>query len=186
MLRIVSCVFIAMATLCVSNLARAQEDYSRAGWYLGLGGVVAIPVSAEGEFTGLGARGGYRGKWGGGELHFEDLSGSETNYEWALTLEGKLYYLAGLEDLLPPLARRFQPFATAGFGALYFDNRFRTNTPRSFSRRWDFAFRAGLGLDFYLTRNIAISVDGTYVLPMSKKLNHLDYGSVGWGLLFRF
>ena len=47
MLRIVSCVFIAMATLCVSNFAYAQEDYSRAGCYLGLGAAAALSLSAD-------------------------------------------------------------------------------------------------------------------------------------------
>ncbi len=186
MLRIVSCVIVAMATLCISDLARAQEDYSRAGWYLGLGGVVAIPVDSEDEFLGLDTRGGYRGQWGGGELQFEWDEDSDVNYDWALTLNGKLYFLAGLEDVLPPVARRFQPFATAGFGILHFDRRFRTNATRSDTKNWDFAIRAGLGLDVYLTRNIAISVNGTYVLPTDKTLTGLDYGLIGWGLLYRF
>jgi len=186
MLRIVTCVFIAMATLCVSNLARAQEEYSRVGWYLGLEGVDVFPDSAEDNFRGLGVRGGYRGKWGGGELHFEDLIGSNDNYDWALTLDGKLYYLAGLEDLLPPEARRVQPFATAGFGTVYFDHNFRANSPKSGSKHWDFAIRAGSGLDVYLTRNIAVSVDWTYVRPTSTTLNNLDYHTIGWGFLYRF
>jgi opacity protein-like surface antigen len=194
MLRIVTSVFIAMATLCVSNLARAQEDYSRAGWYLGLGGVVGIPISAEDEFVGLDARGGYRGKWGGGDLHFEWAGGDDddfendfnNNYDWALTLDGKLYYLAGLEDWLHPLARRLQPFFTAGFGTVYFDHSFRANSPKSGSKHWDFAIRAGSGLDVYLTRNIAVSVDWTYVRPMSTTLNDLDYHTIGWGFLYRF
>jgi opacity protein-like surface antigen len=194
MLRVVTSVFIAMATLCVSNLARAQEDYSRAGWYLGLGGVVGIPISAEDEFVGLDARGGYRGKWGGGDLHFEWAGGDDddfendynNNYDWALTLDGKLYYLAGLEDWLHPLARRLQPFFTAGFGAVYFDHSFSANSPKSDSKHWDFAIRAGSGLDVYLTRNIAVSVDWTYVRPMSKTLNDLDYHTIGWGFLYRF
>ena len=51
---------------------------------------------------------------------------------------------------------------------------------------WDFLLRAGGGVDIYLTRNIAISLDATYAFPVSNDLNDLDYVSFGWGFLFRF
>ena len=199
MLRPVTCVFIAMATVCVSNLARAQDDFSRVGCYLGLAGTVAFPISAEdaledatglsadvSESLGVHARAGCRSGWGGAELHFEWLEGFNFKVDglkaeidgWALTLDGKLYPLWALEDKLPPLARRFQPFATVGFGYLTFDALGVGD--------WDFAARFGGGLDIYVTRNIAISVDATYVLPVSNALDGLEYVSVGWGVLFRF
>lgn len=186
MLRIVTSVFIAMATLCVSGLARAQEDYSRAGWYLGLGGVFAIQANADDEFLGLDERGGYRSKWGGGELHFEWDEGADDNYDWALTLDGKFYFLAGFKDQMSLVEERIQPFATVGFGAMHFDHSFPANSTKSGFKRWDFAVRAGSGLDVYVTRNIAIRADWTYVRPTSNSLNHLDYHSIGWGLLYRF
>ena len=203
MLRIVTvtCVFIAMAAVSVSKPARAQDDFSRTGCYLGLAGTAAFPSSAESkleaatgssadvsESLGLHARAGCRNGWGGGELHFEWLEGFDVKVDgvnegkidgWSLTLDGKLYPLWALEDKLPPLARRFQPFATVGFGYLTFD------APRGLGD-WDFAARFGGGLDIYVTRNIAISVDATYVLPVSNALDGLEYVSVGWGVLFRF
>jgi hypothetical protein len=193
-----------MATVCVSNLARAQDDFSREGCYLGLAGTAAFPVGAEdaledvtglsadiSESLGLHARAGCRGGWGGGELHYEWLEGFDVKIDglkakidgWALTLDGKVYPLWLLEDKLSPLARRFQPFATVGFGYLTFDGDIRGGP--SFDE-WDFAARFGGGLDVYVTRNIAISVDTTYVLPVSDSLDDLDYVSVGWGVLFRF
>ena len=88
MLRSAACAFMAIALVCVSSLARAQEDYSRVGCYLGLAGTVAFLLSAEDalervtglsadvdESLGLHARGGCRGKWAGGEVHFEWLEG---------------------------------------------------------------------------------------------------------------
>jgi hypothetical protein len=202
MLRPVTCVFIAVATVCVSNLARAQDDFSRAGCYLGAAGTIAYPLGAEDaledltgssadvdESLGIHARGGCRGKWGGGEVHFEWLEGFDVKTDgldftvdgWALTADGKLYPLAGLEDRLPLLARRFQPFATVGFGYLTFDLPSGVDIDD-----WDFAARFGGGLDVYVTRNIAISVDATYVLPVTEDLEDLDYLSVAWGVLFRF
>ncbi len=207
MLRSAACAFMAMALVCVSSLARAQEDYSRDGCYLGLAGTVAFLLSGEDllervtglnadvdESLGLHARVGCRGKWGGGEVHFEWLEGFDTKLDglaigtadgWALTFDGKLYPLAGLEGRLPPLARRFQPFATVGFGYLTLD---------VFDEEWEFAGRFGGGLDIYVTRNIVINVDATYVLPVSDFLcavpncdgDDLDYLSIGLGLLYRF
>ncbi len=208
MLRSAACAFMTMALVCFSSLARAQEDYSRDGCYLGLAGTVAFLLSGEDllerHFTGLSAdvdeslglhaRVGCRGKWGGGEVHFEWLEGFDAKLDglaigkadgWALTLDLKLYPLAGLEGRLPALARRFQPFATVGFGYLTLD---------TFDEEWDFAVRFGGGLELYVTRNVAINVDATYVLPVSDSLcavadcegDDLDYLSVGWGLLYRF
>jgi hypothetical protein len=51
---------------------------------------------------------------------------------------------------------------------------------------WAPAARFGAGLDVYVTRNIAINVDASYVRPMSTEFDDLDYLSVGWGLLYRF
>jgi hypothetical protein len=200
-----ACAFMAMTLVCVSSLALAQEDYSRMGCYLGLAGTVAFPLGSEDAFEGppgvsadvddslgLHARGGCRGKWAGGEVHFEWLDGFDVEADgldvkiggWALTVDGKLYPLAGLESKLPALARRFQPFATIGFGYLTFD--LPPLPPGVLEDDWDFAGRFGGGLDVYVTRNVVINVDATYVLPVSSPLDDLDYVSVGWGLLFRF
>ncbi len=216
MLRIVTSIFIAMATLCLSDLASAQDDYSRPGWYLGLGGAVAFTAAAErdveawldqagnlsfeiDESLGLNLRGGYRGRWAGGELHFEWIEGYDievinplgdsddyTIDGWAVTLDGKLYPLDGVQSSLPALAKRFQPFLSAGIGYLTFSSIRPQQPPRADFREWDFAIRTGGGVDVYLTNNVAISVDATYVYPVADDLDGLDYLSIGWGLLYRF
>jgi opacity protein-like surface antigen len=216
MLRIVTSIFIAMATLSISDLASAQDDYSRPGWYLGLGGVAAFTTGSErdieawlgqkgdlsfkiDESLGLNARGGYRGNWAGGELHFEWIEGYDAdainslgdadNYKidgWAVTLDGKLYPLDGLQSSLPALAKRFQPFLTGGIGYLTFTST-RPNQPQGADfREWDFAIRMGAGVEVYLTNNVAILVDATYVYPVADDLDGLDYFSIGWGFLYRF
>ena len=229
MVRTVTCVFIAMAAVCISNLARAQDDFSRLGCYLGAAGTVAFPMNYEdalkssedalkaagvgtdvsvsadvGESLGLHARVGCRAGWGGGELHFEwleefkinDLKVEVDSLEvpnakakvdgWALTLDGKLYPLWVLENRLPPLARRFQPFATVGFGYLTGTIEATVEGRHVELDDWDFAARLGGGLEVYVTRNIAINVDTTYVIPVSKALEGFNYLSVGWGVLYRF
>jgi opacity protein-like surface antigen len=216
MLRIVTSIFIAMATLSISDLASAQDDYSRPGWYLGLGGTTAFLTGTEreveawldqagdlsiqiGESLGINARAGYRGNWAGGELRFEWMEGYDVDminslgdaddYEidgWAVTLDGKLYPFDGVQDSLPELAKRFQPFLSGGIGYLTFSSTRPGQPAGADFREWDFALRAGGGVDVYLTKNVAISVDATYVYPVADDLDGLDYLSIGWGLLYRF
>ncbi len=194
-----------LAIMGVSNVAWAQDGFYRQGCYLGLGGTYAIVLDeddlessaeAEGSITdadiggesfGIHARGGCRSELVAGELHFEwledldvELDGRDANVDgWALTLDGKVYPLSWLKNQLPPLAQRFQPFATVGFGYLELDGRDGLGD-------WDFAARLGGGLDVFVTKNIAISVDTTVVLPTSDALEDFDYVSIGWGLLYLF
>lgn len=211
MLRRAACAVTAVALVCIAGLARAQEDYSRLGCYVGLAGTIAFPLNAEDFFEiqtgsnadvddslGLHARVGCRGAWVGGEVHFEWLDGigvqmadfyDEQDLDaeigvWALTIDGKLYPLAGLERKLPALARRVEPFATIGFGYMNFD--LPELPPTIDADDWDFVARFGGGLEIYVTRNIVINVDATYVLPVTSPLDDLDYISVGWGVLYRF
>jgi opacity protein-like surface antigen len=52
-------------------------------------------------------------------------------------------------------------------------------------RRVEIALRFGGGLDFYLTENIVVSAEASYLMPTGK-LNGLDYYSIGVGLQYRF
>jgi opacity protein-like surface antigen len=196
-----ACLLGAAAYAQDDGAADAPDDeFSRTGCYLGLAGAVAFSISAEdkledvtgsnadvSESLGLHARVGCRSSWIGAEIHFEwaegfdaKAAGSEFEVEgWALTLDGKLYPIGPMESRLPRWARRFQPFATIGFGGLIIEE-------PSFIDDWEFAFRLGGGLDVYVTKNVAITVDATYVLPVSVTLDDLDYVSVGWGVLLRF
>ena len=49
----------------------------------------------------------------------------------------------------------------------------------------EFAGRVGGGLDFYLTRNIALSAEVAYVIPTGR-LADLNYLTFGGQLMFRF
>jgi opacity protein-like surface antigen len=230
MLRILSCLFVAVATASVSNLAHAEEDFARSGCYLGLGGAYALSIRGEdqledeaqrifgtsnadyGDTLGLNARGGCRGSWGGGELHFDWNEGFDTtvagqDFEietWSFTLDGKIYPVQAVHALLDyfetgvgPWPNRVQPFLITGFGYQDFDNKklrdFLSRAsignnvfpPEGFED-WDFIVRLGGGLEVYATKNIAISIDATYVLPLSNDMHDLDYVTIGWGFLYRF
>jgi hypothetical protein len=47
------------------------------------------------------------------------------------------------------------------------------------------AMRAGAGIDLYLSENIVVSAETTYVLPFAN-VSDLDYLSVGVGVQYRF
>lgn len=204
------CAGAALAVLWAASSAFAQaegsadevEGYARTGVYAGLAGSVAFedfdsgltlpglagaPISvAYGDFDpslGLHARGGYRLHPNvAAEVHLEWLSG----FDGSVRIGGGAPMNATLEALafganlkLYPLRGRFQPFVTLGAGALQIEE---TGTGAD---EWDFAGRLGGGIDVYVTEQIAVSLDTTYVLP-TDLLQGYEYVSFGWGLLYRF
>lgn len=158
---------IAVLLVCASSPALAQDDFARPGCYLGLGGANAFEGSGDLDqgAPGLQVRAGCRAtEWAGFELHYEGID--DLGDRWALSVDGKLY----------PLHGRIQPFASLGFGYARLDDR---------NVSWDFAVRPGGGIDFYVTRNIAINLNTSYVRPIDDGPAG-DYISLGWGFLYRF
>jgi len=183
--------------------ARAQEeddgggeDFAREGVYLGVAGSFAIPTQLEDKLEkrygesfsvddslGFHARVGYRlSPHLAFEVHSEWLSGFEAtsssgyaDFE-VLTITGdfKVY----------PLTGRWQPYLIAGAGGLIADVKEQSGLGVSGDSN-DFAARFGIGLDYYVTRSIALVVDASYVLPV-EDVNDFDYFSLGWGLQYRF
>jgi opacity protein-like surface antigen len=186
---------------------KRPSEYARDGWYVGASiagaSYTGLAYEAEqragtltGEFVGatvdsaagLNARGGYR-------LHprvaieaqFEwltevdvDIVGNvEQNAalsvgSWTTTLNGKGYIFTG----------RFQPFLTAGLGAISVDVTDRTGLDL---RNDDvgFVLRMGGGMDFYVNPKWLIELDLTYVLP-TWGTAPFTYLSGGIGVGYRF
>jgi len=101
---------------------------------------------------------------------------------------------------------RYQPFVLAGLGFMRMETKGRDVTPNATAttelcedgaasgpchaphlsdRRVEIAMRFGGGLDFYLTKNVVISAEGSYLMPTGK-LDGLDYYTFGVGLQYRF
>ena len=98
---------------------------------------------------------------------------------------------------------RYQPFVLAGLGFMRMETKARDVTPNAIAdtdqcsdpgpchapqvsdRRVEIAMRFGGGLDFYLTENVVISAEGSYLMPTGK-LDGLDYYTFGLGLQYRF
>jgi hypothetical protein len=87
---------------------------------------------------------------------------------WALTSDAKWYLLTG----------RWQPFFLTGVGIV-------TADPLREGTGTDVGGRLGVGIEAYVTENLAVAFDASYVLPTAK-VKDLDYLSMTWGFLYRF
>jgi hypothetical protein len=94
---------------------------------------------------------------------------------WVTTADFKGYLLTG----------RFQPFGVFGLGAAFVDGAADVGIGSTYINETGFVMRFGGGIDSYITENIAIFVDGSWVL-MTGRLNDVDYATVGAGLMYRF
>ena len=175
--------------------ALADTEYTRPGGYIGLGGSFVIDSSAISDLTensmGITTRLGYR---------FTPNIALEGQFEWVdgfdITVAGvdvgrlESWSLTGnLKGLL--MTGRIQPFGLIGMGVMrtrFVD--FGAGLPAPFDQYSNvtssgFAMRFGGGVEFYATRNIVVSLDGSYVLPTGN-VQDLDYGSIGFGAQWRF
>jgi len=95
----------------------------------------------------------------------------------SLTLTGNVkgYLLTG----------RIQPFVVAGAGLMHFNAEDRLNLGIVKSKGDAFAGRFGVGIDFYINKNIVVVTEGGYVLPTGDA-DGLDYVFWSVGLQYRF
>ncbi len=96
------------------------------------------------------------------------------------------------------LTGRFQPFVLAGLGFMRMESKAHDVTSKDTldaagrkravgvrDTRVEVAMRFGGGLDIYLTENILVSAEGSYLIPTGK-LDGMDYYMFGLGLQYRF
>jgi hypothetical protein len=165
-----------------------QPVYSRDGAYIGVRGIYGVTYfSGEGPTRhvqngwGFGANVGYRWRelWGA-EIDIEVMDpGYRVNGEVfrnvGMTLYGKVYPLG----LLPERENwldRFQPYVRLGAGFQYY------YTKQEQFSEIGFAARVGGGTEFYLTRQLAITLDASYAYttgPISG-LNSWAFGLIGF------
>jgi hypothetical protein len=157
-----------------------EVSYVRRGLFAGLGGATAVEFfdgdGASGEEVGLGlnVRTGFRcSERESAELEFEWIEGfdgerPEDAALWVLTSNAKIALLTG----------RIQPFLLAGIGILHGD-------PASRGPHTDLTGRLGGGVDVFVTQQLAVSLDASYVIPTGT-VQQLDAVSIGWGLRYHF
>ena len=164
--------------------AEAASSFDRSGWLAGASASFQyedfnhLRTRSADDSVGMKLRLGYRcSPHLGWEFNYEwaesfdisDGTGAHADVDlWALTSDAKWY----------PLTGRWQPFLLAGVGIL-------TADPIGKGTGTDLTFRFGTGMEAYVTENVALAFDASYVLPTSK-VKDLPYLSLTWGFLYRF
>jgi opacity protein-like surface antigen len=189
---------ISVAIACLTGVAArgaqdddadgAQDDeFARAGWYLGAYGVYAFEAYREtgidfDDSFGANFRIGYRGnEWFALEGELEWIRDFEPDSPWGQSEIRTL--IGGANAKFFPLSGRFQPYGLVGVNGMHVTVK---DSPPGFGGNvTDFAFRFGLGLDIYATRNVVLGLEASYVWGVGDVWD-LDYVSTGAGILFRF
>jgi len=171
------------------------RKWGRPGAYVGLGGFYAlqnfrgtqnvnnllIPLQGMSDGNGLDARLGYRiNRWASFEWFFA----------WATGFDRKVSggsadlqtYGYGMSAKFYPTDWIVQPYAVAGFGGL--TTSLGTNTGGS-DVETGFLGRVGAGVDFYVTPNIVVEVEGTYLMSAGPT-SDFRYAMLGGNLQYRF
>jgi opacity protein-like surface antigen len=176
---------------------KKKDDFGRAGGYLalGAGGAASMftgtfdPVNdALGQAILIGLRGGARMN----RFFALDVSldYSIRGFEGSLSdgTFGELKSVTGFGNLkFYPFGGRVQPFGLGGVGFVWgAANLFDSGGTLVYTAEdVGFAWRAGGGLDFYLTRNLALSGEVAYVVP-TNTFDGFNYLSYTGHLVFRF
>ncbi len=200
---------VAMTAIALLSLASAAQaggarrfaqgdgDYGRSGLYVGGGIVGGFTTRLEGQLTEIPGVDnvevdpsfGLAGRLGARitphlalEAHYEWMEDFETSVDGTEIAETRTQALTG--DVKGYLSTgRVQPYLSAGLGFLHA----KSDDPVTTFQKTDtdFAARFGGGVDFYLSENIGLSLDTSYVVPTGD-VEDLDYVSVGAGVFFRF
>lgn len=170
-----SLIIVFVAALLMASTSRAERlptpDYSRPGWYLGVGGGIGIDVlddaiqdrtggvvelSVGGSFN---VRGGYRvTSWLAFEIMYEGVYGTEVQVSGMGAADLTTHSLTGNLKLILP-TWRVQPYIMLAPGAQY--GNFNGKGPLDFldTARWDFMLRTAIGIDAYITENWLVNLE---------------------------
>ena len=213
---------LILASALLASASAAQDEFSRPGPYVQLAGTYAIcdytpsngslPDCSDYFDSSLGfnVRAGFRfNRFFSVEGQVEWLSGFDaknpsqfdatdsqgTPYSFTQVQSESVAYT--INARFYPIEGRIQPYALAGLGGENFwinTNYGQTDTMTSFVGRF------GGGLDIYLTPNLALSGEFTYVVATEGKTTYYgwynawvnnsnidpSYMAVSWGLTYRF
>jgi hypothetical protein len=166
-----------------------EPVYDRDGWYAGIGGGYAFSEFDGGSADDSGIvnlRAGYHFlRFAALEAQIEYLpqfgagSGKYTGVDtalWAVWLNAKGYPTAPWTGLV-------QPYAL--FGIAWMWERQTGFAVNGSNENGGFAMRFGGGIDFYVTENIVLTTDASWVMPTGK-LDDLTHATVGGAVQYRF
>ena len=160
-----ACIFSALLALGLSLPALAHDpefapDYSRSGLYVAGGGYMALTSSgadfpqAETTTWEPGPSLDFRVGW----REHERLA-LEIDAGWVPSTDGSEYanWLLGVNTKFYFAEERLQPYLLLGAGAMW------SRPPGAPASRVDWAFRHGIGVDYYLNHHWALSAETSFV-----------------------
>jgi hypothetical protein len=178
---------ISIVTLLTAGTSWAEgsaPDYSRPGWYVGVGagggvdflsdavqnatgGVVDLSVG--GSFN---ARGGYRAtSWFAFEIMYEGVYGTDVRVSGSNAADFSTHsFVANFKLILPTW--RVHPYIMLGPGAQYGIFNGKGPFDNLDLRRWDFTLRFAIGIDAYITENWLVN------LELAPSVRFADYGDI--------
>lgn len=171
----------ALAVLGSGSVASAAGEFGRSGPYLGAGGLYAIenfdesaPITDVENSWGYNLRGGYRfNEFFALELNWDHMlafdidPGTGDADFWVISASGKGYLTDG------PI----QPFLGAGLGY--------GSASAGTADETALAVRAAGGIDFYFSRNWAVTAEAGYIVGTGS-LSDFDAVPLSVGVLYRF
>lgn len=192
-----------VAVAPASSEADSAEGYGRPGGYVSAGGAVALQ-SFDLDISGfsfdqaglIGGRIGYRGNpyiavEGAVDYSVKGFEASAETGRGRGSLESKAV-LATANVKLYPGGWRIQPFALVGAGLIHatldcsLDGvSFACGEIGLSDNETAFAARVGGGVEAYLTPNIALAADVSYVIPTGE-IDAFRFVTIGGQLVFRF
>lgn len=194
---------VSILALVLAGPAQAASgpDYARPGPYVGIGLGLGYenyhtdaPITDPSAGYGFDAWGGYRWfSWLATELQLEYLNGFNFRFnappEPGIGFEGEQVTFTGNVKVYPPMNWRIQPFALAGVGLGY--TKFERTVADWKESDTGLAARFGGGVDFWVTENVALNANASYILQREQddllsSDNNLDYISVVIGAQMRF
>lgn len=171
---------LGLALTAVAAPAAAQQEptiYSHNRYYIGVSGLTAFNTGDNASDTdpSLGVAVRFGGRFHehfaaevGGEWNDRfDFDGDGHLTAWAATAAARGYLLTG----------RIQPYGILGAGII----QIREFGGGSASADLGFAARGGFGLDYYLTRDLALSFTATYTRPVGDPDDY-DFVQLSWGI----
>ena len=202
---------LLLVSTIAAGAARAddRDEFSKNGVYFGIGASYGVPLfepTLDNAFNGLGLDEKVSNAWGLNSrlgYRFHKYLAAEVEYEWlqhfGMRVGGASLGSVRLQTITANLKAiapygHWQPYVLAGFGATLARYSESSGSPLNVAPT-SYSTRFGLGVDYYLTENIALNLGSEFVVNTAKISNDingdetsrgLDYFSAQGGLVFKF
>lgn len=198
--------FVLAICLVTSPTARAEDDYSRPGFYVGLSALGGFPLFDDPDLLietkpswGIGSRVGYRvSKYFAAEIQYEWLPDLEMESTFGQSYAYESHVVTANGRLMLPLEFELQLYLQGGLGFGAFSSRGNVqgepfiNPPvpsryRLNGTQTTFAMRFGGGFEYYLTNHIVLNAEATAIYTKDQVLTQpIPVTTISGGIQYRF